>query len=496
MNTADMEELERSIEQMMAIATENGLDYYPMRFEVCPADVLYTFGAYGMPTRFNHWSFGKTFHRMKMEYDLGLSRIYELVINSNPCYAFLLDGNSLLQNKTVCAHVLAHCDFFKNNAMFAGTSRDMVERMASSAERIRQYELAYGRSRVEVVLDAGMALQEHVDASAHGRRGHQVWERERAERTGAWRGQGKRAAVAQRRGRRAGPYDDLWNIGAEASEAERAAESDRDRQNEAQRREGQGLPQRDVMLFLIEHSPALEEWERDILSVLREEMLYFWPQLETKIMNEGWATYWHLRIMREMELDNSEAIEFAKMHAGVVLPSRMSINPYHLGLAIWEDIEKRWNEPTEEERQRFGREPGQGRAKMFEVREMENDVSFLRNYLTKDLIEKLDLYLYQKVGNEWRIVETDWEKVRDSIVASRVNGGIPVIYVEDGDYNQNGELYLKHAYEGVELDLKHLEKVMNYAYQLWGRTCHIQTVVEGRDVLFTCDGKRTTRKFM
>lgn len=482
-----MEDLERSIDQMMEIARGFGLDFFPMRFEVCPADILYTFGAYGMPTRFHHWSFGKAFHRMKLEYDLGLSRIYELVINSDPCYAFLLDGNSLLQNKTVCAHVLAHCDFFKNNAMFARTSRDMVERMAANAERIRQYELEYGRPRVERLLDAGMALQEHVDPTLHGSRGRAVAEQRRRF---SWQARGE-ARVSQQRTRTPSPYDDLWGLDPDdPTRAESQPEV-----AELPRRIPP-FPQKDLMLFLIEHSPTLEEWERDVLSLLREEMLYFWPQIETKIMNEGWATYWHLRIMRELDLDESDAVEFAKMHAGVVLPSRTSINPYHVGLAIWEDIERRWDHPTEEERARLGREPGQGRAKMFEVREMENDMSFLRNYLTKDLMRKLDLFLYQKVGNDWRVVETDWEKVRDQICASRINGGMPVLYVHDGDYNRNGELFVKHAYEGVELDLKHLDKTLPYLQQLWGRTVHLQSVVEGREVLFTCDGQRVQRKFV
>ncbi len=479
MNNLEVKDLEQSIELMMKVAQDYGLDFYPMRFEVCPADVIYTFGAYGMPTRFNHWSFGKTFNRMKMEYDLGLSKIYELVINSDPCYAFLLDGNTLLQNKTVSAHVLAHCDFFKNNALFAGTSRDMVERMASSAIRIREYEIEYGRSRVENLLDAGMALQEHVDASRYGMFGRKVNERDRV----------VKAQKGSQNDKSTGPYDDLWEIG----EPKEAASSGPDFSTRVRKT---SLPTKDLMLFLIENSPILEEWERDVLSVLREEMLYFWPQIETKIMNEGWATYWHLRIMRELDLDESDTVEFAKMHSGVVLPSKTSINPYHVGLAIWEDIERRWDNPTEEEREKYGREPGQGRKKMFEVREMESDTSFLRNYLTKDLIEKLDLYLYQKVGNEWRVVETDWEKVRDTICASRVNGGIPVLYVEDGDFNKNGELYIRHAYEGNELDLKHLDKTMPYLYQLWGRNCHLQTVIEGRDVLFTNDGKRTQRKFL
>lgn len=475
MNQQEILELERSIEEMSEIALRFGLDFYPMRYEVCPADVIYTFGAYGMPTRFHHWSFGKSFHRMKMEYDFGLSRIYELVINSNPCYAFLLDGNTLLQNKTVCAHVLAHCDFFKNNAIFSGTSRDMVDRMAANAERVRQYEIEYGRDRVEQLLDAGLAIQEHVDPSLYGLRG------EHAQSQSSRNPAGKSSSTSR------SPYDDLWKIGEVKADVKDERTASRQKQQ---------LPMKDMMLYLIKNSSVLEEWERDILSMLREEMLYFWPQIQTKIMNEGWATYWHLRIMREMNLDESESIEFAKMHSGVVLPSRTSINPYHIGLAIWEDIEKRWDNPSQEDRQRFAREAGQGRAKMFEVRETESDVSFLRNYLTKELVEELDLYLYQKVGNDWRVVETDWQKVRDHICQSRVNGGIPVLFVEDGNYNNSGELYTRHSYEGVELDLKYLERTMPYLQQLWGKNCHLQTVVEGRDVVFTCDGKRTQRRFL
>lgn len=481
MTNEEMSELEHSIDDMTEIAHKNGLDFYPMRYEVCPSDIIYTFGAYGMPTRFHHWSFGKSFHRLKLDYDLGMSRIYELVINSNPCYAFLLDGNTLLQNKTVCAHVLAHCDFFKNNATFRYTSRDMVERMASFAERIRQYELTYGRKVVEDLIDAGLALSEHVDSSADGRNARaKVKEQEYRNRRGDYQPIFESADHART------PYDDLWALDEKQDE-----------------RRGKKKPmvkaraaQKDVMLYIIEHSPTLEEWERDVLSMLREEMLYFWPQMETKIMNEGWATYWHLRIMREMDLADDEALEFAKMHSGVVLPSRTSINPYHLGLAMWEDIEKRWDEGSIDEDDRSRRQPHQGRAKMFEVREMESDASFLRNYLTKELVEDLDLYLYQKVGNDWRVVETEWEQVRDTLVASRVNGGIPVIYVEDGDYNRNGELYLKHEYEGVELDLKHLERTMPHVQRVWGRPSHLQTVVEGRDVIFSYDGKKTQRRFV
>ncbi|MHB9094211.1 MAG: SpoVR family protein, partial [Eubacteriales bacterium] len=163
MTPEETRNFEKSLEKIAAKAAEFGLDFFDMRFEICPADIIYTFGAYGMPTRYAHWTFGKSFQRMKTQYDYNLSRIYELVVNSDPCYAFILDGNSLIQNKMVAAHVYAHCDFFKNNHWFRQTSRNMVETMARNAERIREYEFKYGRHRVEEVLDAAMALQEHID---------------------------------------------------------------------------------------------------------------------------------------------------------------------------------------------------------------------------------------------------------------------------------------------------------------------------------------------
>ncbi|MCX7570635.1 SpoVR family protein [Tumebacillus sp. DT12] len=450
MKREEMRQLERSIEEITDIARGMGLDFYEMRYEVCPADIIYTFGAYGMPTRFSHWSFGKTFHKMKMQYDFGLSKIYELVINSDPCYAFLLDGNSLIQNKLIVAHVLGHCDFFKHNAKFAGTSRYMVESMAASADRFREYEMEHGKEAVETFIDSVLAVQEHIDPSLIGRT-------QRLQ---------KPADIIPVK-KPADPYEDIWAIGEKKAE-----EVPTPVRFPAQ-------PEKDLLLFIMEHAKGMEDWQRDVLSVMREEMLYFWPQIETKIMNEGWASYWHLRILREMDLTEAETIEFARLHAGVIAPSRTSLNPYHVGLKMWEDIEKRW-----------------GRERMWEIREFDSDMSFLRNYLTKELCDEMDLYLYQKVGNEWKVVEKDWEKVRDQLCTARVNGGFPVIVVQDGDYLKNGELYLKHSYEGVELDVKYLEKTLPHVHALWGRTVHLETMLDGRPVVFTHDGKKNHRRFV
>lgn len=471
MTNDERRELERSIEEITEIAKGFGLDFYPMRYEICPADIIYTFGAYGMPTRFSHWSFGKSFHRMKLQYDLNLSKIYELVINSNPCYAFLLDGNTLIQNKLIVAHVLAHCDFFKNNVRFSNTNRDMVESMAASSERIRQYEIQYGKESVEQLLDAALAIQEHIDPSLL--RPKLRWKRESEEPTGKTRV-------------RTSAYDDLWNLDQkEKQEPEQKAQ-----------RKFPPAPEKDVLLFLMEYSNVLEDWQRDVLTIVRDEMLYFWPQLETKIMNEGWATYWHMRILRELELTEAETIDFAKLHSSVIQTSPTSINPYHLGLKIFEDIEERWNNPTKEEQERFGRKPGEGRAKIFEVRELESDISFIRNFLTKELISKLDLYMFGKQGNEWVVTEKQWEQVRDGLAATRVNGGFPYVLVHDGDHLRSGELYLKHHYEGLELDVKYVEKTLPHVYYLWGKNVHLETVLEDRPVLFSYDGKKVHRRFL
>ncbi|MCP8968155.1 SpoVR family protein [Ectobacillus ponti] len=472
MREADYKALEYAIDEITEIAEGFGLDFYPMRYEICPAEIIYTFGAYGMPTRFSHWSFGKQFFRMKLQYDLGLSKIYELVINSDPCYAFLLDSNTLIQNKLIVAHVLAHCDFFKNNVRFSNTKRDMVESMAATADRIKYYEHEYGKEAVEKFLDAVLAIQEHIDPSLM--RPKLAWSMDDLEEEG----EAKPAAT---------PYDDLWGL---------------DQRNQRQEQKGvrrkkkfPPQPEKDILLFIEEYSRELEDWQRDILTMMREEMLYFWPQLETKIMNEGWASYWHQRILREMDLTSDEAVEFAKLNAGVVQPSKTSINPYYLGLKIFEDIEQRYDNPTEEMK-RLGIQPGSGRARMFEVREVESDISFLRNYLNKELVMREDMYLFQKQGKEYKVVDKEWEHVRDQLVNMRVNGGFPYLTINDGDYLKNGELYLKHGYEGIELDVKYLEKVLPYIHQLWGRSVHMETVIENKGVLFTFDGKVMHRKYL
>ena len=882
MADSDIERLRDSIECAWEEAQNFGLDPFPTHFELVPASIMYEFASYGLPGRFSHWTHGKSYYRQKMQYDFGLSKIYEMVVNTNPSYAFLMDMNDNLQNTFVAAHVFGHTDFFKNNAYFQHTSRRMIDKVSIHAERVAKYEFDHGKAEVERFLDAALSIQEHVDYNLLLR-------------------SDEPSKNEEKRTHPSSEYDDLWGMDKKAKKAE----------EERDRRPGKPTkfpesPEKDILLFLQRYAPHLQPWQRDLIEIVRTEMLYFVPQMQTKIMNEGWAcltstslvltehgllrydalhnmlaagnaikvssgsgerdpitdrhirrnaatirlrtrrglilegaeehklsigpdqwialkdiqvgqriplsvgdnlwpeqyvkiaapakvtaptvvdvavaagvgvhtvyrslggktkfaserianaieqtgysfglmgkpqyhlrtplvtpthvnetfaaflgyligdgnihtskqtlgfttgdrvladhyaslvtelfaiepsvywddrtangkggrwrvvfysanvldllqslgidlhakarkkripdvvlrspklvvsaflrTYfdcdgcaslkegvilstfsdniaqtlqvlllnygilsrrygpnirikgkaaqvfhaeigfglarkqenlaqylaqhrvfkredrtdevvsiehdvadvyditvershryvangmmhhnsiWHSRIMRQLAdrgiITDSEVLEFAQLHSSVLSPSRTSLNPYYLGFKMLEDIERRWDNPTMEERERLGRKPGMGRQKIFEVRELDNDVSFLRNYLTEDLIKEQDLYLYKKEGDEWVIAEKNWEKVRDGIVASMTNFSYPYLVIDNGDYRGNRELYIKHLFEGQELDMVYAEKTLQHVYTMWGRPVHLETVYEGKRILLTYDGERNSK---
>jgi len=474
MEDREIRALEQSVEQIWDVARKFGLDPFPTNFEIVPASVMYEVGSYALPGRYSHWTFGKAYHRMKTMYDFGLSKIYEVVINTNPAYGFLLETNSPVQNKLVIAHVLGHVDFFKNNAYFSKTNRRMVESVSSHSRRIMDYEFKYGRKTVERFLDAVLAIEEHIDPNFFIKREISPEEEKR------------RADYGQKEGR----YDDLWRLERNESVTGPQRESEQPDDPDARKKKMERLPAKDIVSYIMRHSPTLASWQRDLIAMVHEEMEYFVPQMQTKIMNEGWASYWHARIMRELDLNDQEHIEFAELHSGVVSPQKGHLNPYYLGYKIYEDIERRWDNPSTDEREKLGRRGGEGREKIFEVRELENDVSFLRNYLTEELCHDLDLFVYELVDEEdWTITEKRWERVRDTLVANMTNFGFPYLQVEDGDYNGNRELYLKHCYEGAELDMRYARKALEHVHTLWGRPVHLETVVDDETTMLRYDGE-------
>ena len=475
MEDREIRDLEAAVEQIWEVARGFGLDPYPTNFEIVPATVMYEVGSYALPGRYSHWTFGKAYHRMKTMYDFGLSKIYEVVINTNPAYGFLLETNSPIQNKMVIAHVLGHVDFFKNNTYFSKTNRRMVESVSTHAQRMMEYEFKHGRKTVERFLDSVLAIEEHIDPYFFIKRDVTAAEEKRREELG----------------HKDGPYDDLWLL----DQRRDARNKNYNEENPGEKEKGahDRLPEKDLLFYIMKNSPSLAPWQRDAIAMVHEEMEYFVPQMQTKIMNEGWASIWHARIMRELDLSDNEHIEFANLHSGVVSPQKGQLNPYYLGYKIYEDIERRWNEPSAEEREKFSRLGNEGREKIFEVREIENDVSFLRNYLTEELCEELDLFVFELVEEEeWTITEKRWEKVRDQLVSNMTNFGFPYLQIEDGDYNGNRELFIKHCYEGTELDMRYGRKALEHVYALWGRPVHLETVIDDESTVLHFNGSEHT----
>lgn len=458
-------------------AQEFGLDPFPTHFEVAPQHVIYELGAYGLPARFSHWTFGRDYHRQKTSYEYGMSKIYEIVFNTDPCQAFLVEDNSMLSHKFVAAHVLGHCHFFKHNTYFAHTNRRMVEQMRLHAERIRAYEQEFGWREVEDFIDIVMTIEEHFDPTAPQIR-RKTPEQHEDDRLNA----GKPSET---------DYDDIWNVSGYAPRPRPAG------------RKFPEEPEKDLLRFLIEYGVKLTDWQRDILQIIHDEMLYFLPQMRTKIMNEGFASYWHEKILESLDLTSEEHWEFRRLHSSVLSPSgsKMQINPYYVGFQILKDIERRWDgkievgdeEETDWMGRPIARPSGEGRAKIFQVCEEDNDVTFLRKYLTEPLVKKLDLYTYklEEVDGEelWVVQDTDWRKVRDSIVDSMTNFGQPILTVDDGDYKRRGELYLKHAYDGKALDPEYTERVLRNIQKLWSRPVHLETMKDDKSILYSCDNE-------
>jgi stage V sporulation protein R len=439
--------------EVRELARQLGLDFFEVIFEVVPQDIMSEVAAYGLPTRARHWSYGKVYNRQRVHGQMGLSKIYEIVLNNDPAYAFLLDTNAEIDNLLVAAHVYGHCDFFKQNVYFSPTNRNMVNTAVEHALRIDEYIDRYGLDRVERVMDIAFTVDRHIDFHKGLVRKpypmRQVIERER--KTPA--------------------YADLF--GEEAFALAKTVVGDRLPPH----------PEKDFLWFFAQYAP-IEPWERDVLEIIREESHYFYPQFETKILNEGWATYWHAEILNQYaKLSPSETIDFGVLHAGVVNPGHpTSINPYYLGYWMLVDVERRWDRLYA-----AGKSPITGRQKLFEIRSQENDLSFLANYLTQELADELELFAYgyacehkpqghkqcPKCG-EIAVKSRNVGDIVHSLAAPRYNYGAPRIAITN--VNGDGSLLLEHEHGDLGLlDRKYAEKTLEYLYELWKKPVHLKT---------------------
>lgn len=482
-------ELLRIRDEIHGYALEFGLDFHPVRFEVCDYDTINILAAQGgFPNRYPHWRFGMDYDQLSKGYAYGLQKIYEMVINTNPCYAYLLNANHIVDQKIVMAHVYGHADFFKNNAWFSTTDRNMMAVMANHGTKIRRYMERFGQNKVEEFIDRVLSIENLIDVGVLFET--QELTRQRDERM-------KTAA------------EDIANEADERSSALKSFMRVKERTGKMNEpiapeqldlRDKKINSPRDVMFYLLENAP-LEEWESDILGILRDEAYYFLPQRLTKIMNEGWASYWHSHIMTNRALKASEIIDYADHHAGVMAMSKQNINPYKIGIELYRDIEYRWNtgrfgkeyNDCEDmvQKHSWNKELGLGRQKIFDVRKTHNDVSFIDEFFTPEFCERQQLFTYKYNPRTGRSeIETrDFVEIKNKLLNQLSNFGSPVIEVESGNYQNRGELLLRHVHRGVDLDFGYASDTLRNLYALWKRPVNITSRQEEQNITLSFDGK-------
>jgi stage V sporulation protein R len=489
--SSDLRSLQSEIE---GHARGYGLDFFEIIYEVLDWEEINEVAAYGgYPARYPHWRFGMEYIELSRSYSYGLSKIYEMVINNDPTYAYLLAANHFVDQKLVMAHVCGHGDFFKHNFMFAHSNRKMLDEMANHSNRIRRYMERFGVDAVEQLLDRCLSIDNLIDYSSH------------------------RAGTPPRAPKEPDAEDDvntpeprrLKSKGYMESfinpPAAMAAERDRLAAVEKERDRFPLRPERDIMLFLLEHAP-LRNWERDVLGMLREEAYYFAPQGRTKVMNEGWASYWHSKLMTEHLLDPSEVIDYADHHSGTMATSPGRLNPYKLGIELWRDVEERWNRGRHGSdwdscddfvaRRNWDTGAMEGRAKIFEVRRHYNDVTFIDEFLTPDFVRRHGLFTYEfdPRQRQYVISDRDFRAVKEKLLFMLTNFGQPTIEVADANHANRGELLLVHRFEGIPLKLDHAKETLENVQHLWKRPVSIETYIDDDPVVLSFDGSEHSKQ--
>ena len=482
--------------EMEGWALEYGLDFFETIFEVVDYEELSMMAAFGgFPIRYPHWRFGAQYDELQKGYSYGLQKIYEMVINTDPCYAYLLRCNAMTDQKLVIAHVYGHCDFFKNNAWFAHTNRKMLDQMANHAARINRYIDRFGHETVEEFIDACLSLEDLVDPhSPHIQRTDDPAAKESA----LGNGRGKEELEDAPGRFPAKDYMDSFINPPEVLKREAEQRKQKEQQKEDMR-SFPADPQRDVLLFLLENAP-LKSWQHDVLSIVRDEAYYFAPQGQTKIMNEGWASYWHSKIMTRHGLTDADVIDYADHHSGTMATSPQRLNPYKLGIELLKDIEERWDKgqfgPEYDdcdnlfEKERWDKQLGLGREKIFEVRKIHNDVTFIDTFLTPEFCHKQKMFsfAYNDANNYYEIASREFPKIKQQLLGNLANHGRPYISVVDGNHANRGELYLEHQFKAVELKLDYARDTLANLGKLWSRPVHIETIIDDAPTILSFDG--------
>ena len=482
-------ELEAERKKIQQVAKNCGLDCFETVFELVNYDQISQFASYGgFPVRYPHWKFGMEYEQLSKSYEYGLSKIYEMVINTDPCYAYLMEGNAMMDQKLVMAHVYGHCDFFKNNIWFSKTNRKMMDQMANHATRIRNYIDRHGYETVERFIDACLSLENLIDRHSILSGPTKFEDKKVIETNEKYLFKVDKSYMKD--------YINPPNYVAQ----EKQKQVDKLQQGKRFPNE----PVRDVLSFLIHFAP-LEDWQQDILTIIRDESYYFAPQGMTKTMNEGWASYWHSHMMTRHILNDSEIIDFADHHSGTTFMQMGGYNPYKVGIELFRDIEDRWNKgrfgrewedcDDVREKNNWNKKTGLGRDKIFEIRKIYNDVTFIDEFLTEDFCVRNKMFVYKlnKETNRFEVDTKDFKAIKAQLLFQLANFGQPIIKIEDANFENRGELLLRHVHEGLDLQPNYMDATMKNLFLLWKRPVNMITMMDNEPQLFRFDGNDYTK---
>ncbi len=435
------------LSRLEALARAEKLVYHPVEFEAVPDSLMMEIAIYGLPVRMPHWSFGVRYIYRLVQHRLGMSRLFEVVFPGNPGRAYLARNNSDAENVLVAAHVLGHADFSANNLLFRSSAAQVgdhiVEQAAAHARQIGAAIEEHGAARVEAVLDAALALEQCVDIDARMRR-------ERYPETAGKAPGGNQDPFLQRF-RSLGP--DVAAPAATTGPIPRAPIPPH--------------PEKDLLWFIAQYAPELEPWERDIFLMVREESFYFYPVFACQIMNEGWASYWHARLLREADfLPQDVYVDAIKCHSDVVRPTAsgdrvsLDINPYHLGFWLWEKIIE---------------EHGVEHARR--VMQQDDDFAFVRGHLTAELASELKMFRYKGAAKgPVQVQPEDIGALHEALLAPKYGFGAPSVAAAHVRVDGTLELAHDHTTDGRGLDAERASRVLDYLVKVWRRPIVLNTV--------------------
>ena len=488
-------ELKELAPKILQACRDWGLDFYPTVVQLLTYDEISEIAAYnGFPVRFPHWSFGMEYEELQRGYEFGMHKIYEMVINVNPCYIYCLSSNTLLDHLTVIAHATGHNDFFKNNIHFSATDTNMLNKMANHGTRIRNYIARWGKERVIEFLDWVMRLETLIDGS-------QAWS-EKVARDVIVRDQRQ-----YRHPRRLSVDKDRMYMDPFINTKEfRDKENERVQQEDIADELGVFRePTKNILGFLRDNAP-LKPWQADIISMLYDEALYFFPQRQTKVLNEGWASMTDSVIMAEQGFvslgqkgHDCGIVEYADHKMGV-LGGKYSMNPYKLGYYLLCDIRERWDKGkfgTEWEeckdmhqKENWDLKTNLGKEKIFEVRKYYDDLTLIHEFFTEEFCRKQEYFHWVHYPNgEFRLENRDYKKIKQLLMRRHINGGLPEIRLTEPNYRGEGAMMLEHTYDGRTLYEPYVSDVLVALRAIWGKDVFLSTKdVDGDEKVYCCYG--------